>query len=138
MNRVLVDTNVLLDLMIEERPGSNAAAALMDLIKQERIRGIVSTCSLKDLYYIARKHFEDDLVREWIRFFMNSFSVASVDRPTCDIAINSDEPDFEDGIIRATAELEHVDFILTRDTKAFTKSSARRINSETFIELFAV
>ncbi len=55
----------------------------------------------------------------------------------CIISADSNEPDFEDGMIRAAAELNDVDFILTRDVKAFNHSTVRSITCETYLEIIA-
>ena len=137
MNKVLMDTNILLDLMLSDRPGAVAAAEFLRLAGAGEARGIVSAGSLKDIYYVSKKYIGDELARDWIRFFMDAFDVAPVDMTVCSMALESNEPDYEDGIIRAVAELESVDFILTRDTTAFKTSKIKSIDTFTFLELFA-
>ena len=46
------------------------------------------------------------------------------------------EPDFEDGLIRACAELNDVDVILTRDADAFRRSKVRAMTCAEYLELF--
>lgn len=47
------------------------------------------------------------------------------------------EPDFEDGLVRAAAELNDVDFILTRDARAFKRSRVRAVTCAEYLEIFA-
>ena len=107
MNRFFADTNFLLDLAIVGRPGARAAADLFSLIETGEVVGIASASSLKDFYYIARRDIAEAQRREWIRLFTDAFILTALDRETCIIALDSDEPDFEDGIIRAMAEMEN-------------------------------
>lgn len=48
----------------------------------------------------------------------------------------SDEPDFEDGIIRACAEAAGADFIISRDERAFARSPIKRMSAQEYIDLF--
>ena len=130
MVRVFLDTNFLLDLALEHRPGGKAAAEILQRAEEGELAGIVSPSSLKDFYYIARKDMPDDLRRGWIAFFMDGFAVADTNRSVCQNALVSDEPDFEDGIVRAIAEDEGCDYILTRDAKGFDGSKAPKIEPE--------
>ena len=45
------------------------------------------------------------------------------------------EPDFEDDLVRAVAELEGADFIITRDSAAFAKSKVKSVTAAEYLEL---
>ena len=102
MSKVMLDTNILLDYIIPDRPESEYARLLMQGIAHQKHQGIVSASSLKDLYYVAAK----------------------------------DEPDFEDGCIRATAERAQVDFLITRDQSAYARSWVKTYSARDFLSLF--
>lgn len=134
--KALVDTNFLLDLVSNDRPGSHAAAAIIDLVQDGRVSLSVCATSLKDFYYIARKGgFTDHERRECVRFFMEAMEILPLDREACLKAVDSDEPDFEDGTIRAVAENSGCGFIVTRDAAAFANSTARSIAPDAFVSL---
>ena len=59
--------------------------------------------------------------RTYIKAVMDDFIICSVDYALCRQAADSDEPDFEDGLVRACAENARVDFIVTRDVTAFAR-----------------
>ena len=67
---------------------------------------------------------------------MDLFEAVPVDEPLCRVALLSDEPDFEDGVIRACAESAPVDFIVSRDEGAFARSSIRRLSAQEYLYLF--
>lgn len=48
---------------------------------------------------------------------------------------NSNEPVFEDGLIRACAELNGADFIITRGKDAFAKSKVRSVTAAEYLDL---
>lgn len=130
-SRALLDTDILLDLIIEGRAEHGAALGIFDLVDAGELQCCVVATSLKDVYYITRKHLPEATVRAWLDFFMDTCEVLPVDEAICRAARASDEPDFEDGIIRACAEASFIDVILTRDADAFlTSKVAKAVPSE--------
>lgn len=59
-----------------------------------------------------------------------------LDVEACVVALESNEPDYEDGCIRAIAERAGVDFIITRDKKAFARSYVKAYTAREYLELF--
>ena len=134
--RLLIDTNILLDAAMGERPGWTAATLLVDELVYEDVIGYVSALSLKDVYYVLSKYADERAARSFVLATMDLLTVADVDGALCRLAALSDEPDFEDGIIRACAEDLSVDFIISRDEKAFARSPIRRLSAQEYIDLF--
>lgn len=137
MHKLLLDTNVLLDFMVAERPGSDAAVEVIRRCATKEDVGYVCAGSLKDTYYVARKYLGEQSARDFVRAFLMVLEVCALDGPVCRIAADSNEPDFEDALIRASAEDERVDFILTRDVGAFQATKIRSLDAERYLALFA-
>ena len=135
MIKALLDTNILIDFMVPDRPQSNEAALILEAAGTGRINAVASAASLKDVYYITRKSYPDALVRDYLAAFLDLLEIAPVDRAACICALASDEPDFEDGVVRAIAESAQVDFIVTRDAGAFANSSLRAIPPDLFAKI---
>ena len=131
MRRVMIDTNVLIDLVSASRPAHGAAvAAVAALLDADGIEGCVLSSSLKDVYYVYCRHYGDEqaaraAIRELRRMFV---PVALVPR-VVDAALDSDEPDFEDGIVRAAAELVGCDYLLTRDAPGFLTAGFEKLDA---------
>lgn len=136
MSKVMLDTNILLDYILPDRPESEYARLLMKDIAQQKHRGFVSVSSLKDLYYLAVKSIGEQAARDWVCIFMRLCDIEELDVEVCAIAAESDEPDFEDGCIRATAERAQVDFLITRDRSAYARSWVKTYLAREFISLF--
>ena len=137
MHKLLLDTNFLLDIVEPGRPDEEAAVTLFKALVSGDLEGLVAASSLKDLYYLVRKWQGDQAARDWLRVFMRVFTVTELDIEACAVAVDSDEPDFEDGCIRAIAEREMVDCIITRDEKAFLRSRVKSFTAKDFLALFA-
>lgn len=136
--KVFCDTNILLDIFDYERPGHTHAAALLWYAAENSgtIRLVSAVSSFKDAYYILARLYQDKgLARESVEAIMGDV-VEPVDMLAAygSEALTSNEPDFEDGIIRACAEHESAFAILTRDTRAFTASFVPAMTPEVFLE----
>lgn len=132
-NSVFFDTNILLDVLDPGRPQSSEARSVISLCNGGGDRGIVSPMSLKDAYYVLCRMGSEADAREAIETLMGLLIIAPFSAEECDRAIRSDEPDFEDGLIRACAELNDADVILTRDAGAFAHSKVPAMDCETYL-----
>ena len=134
--RLLLDTNILLDFMDPARPESDAAVEVFRRCIGGTCEGFICATSLKDLYYVGRKHLGEQAARDFYRAFLAAFAVLGIDDTVCRMALDSNEPDIEDAIVRVLAEENDIDFILTRDAEAFRASSVCSLSAATFLQLF--
>ena len=133
MDKLFLDTNYLLDVALSERPESEQAAQLFEKILNNEVVGIVCASSLKDFYCIAKHDIDEALERRWLELFNNACYVPAMDQTVVTLALDSDEPDFEDALLRAVAELERADFIISRDIKGFINSQIPKITSTEYL-----
>lgn len=134
-HRVFADTNILLDMMVDWRPRSQAARAIFERQVNGDVSLAICAGSLKDVYYITRRELPDVVRRKWIDMFLETFAVLPVDGDVCAAANRNDEPDFEDGIIRQCAEAWRADYILSRDEAAFRKAAVPRITCDELLAM---
>lgn len=124
-----VDTNVLLDIASDAREEFHDNAILFyEAVSKSDVKLYVSVAVLKDVYYLLCKNYCDKgKAREAIRFFMSTFTIVDLTKAMAEQALESDEPDFEDGIVRISAEICECRYIVSRDAKAFKNGSAKRL-----------
>lgn len=133
MDKLYLDTNFLLDLTVKGRPGSASAAELFDMVADGKILAVVSSSSLKDFYYIARRDMEESLRRDWITLFLDTFDIAALDWQTCRAAVGSDEPDYEDALMLESARREECSYIVSRDEAAFLSSLIPKVTASEYL-----
>ena len=134
--KLFLDTNILLDAAMGERPGWAAATLLVDEVSFAHAQGFVASTSLKDVYYVLSKYAGESAARRFVLALLDLFEIVAVDGPLCRLAAGSNEPDFEDGILRACAESVPVDFIISRGERAFRKSPIKRLSAQDYVDLF--
>ena len=126
--KLQLDTTVLLDAMIEDRPQSDDALAVFEAIIDGAILAQIMPSQLVDYYYITRKAgLSDEERRRSISLFLDYLELCPVDSAFVRAVVESDEPDFEDGMIRQAAESFGADYIVTRDVAGFHGSAVQKI-----------
>jgi predicted nucleic acid-binding protein len=53
--KILIDTNVVLDLLLEREPFVETAIALFDQIEQGNLEGAIAATTITNIFYIIRK-----------------------------------------------------------------------------------
>ena len=132
---LLFDTNVLLDAIVEGRPESHEAWDVLCRCNGGGDLGMVTSGSLKDAYYVLCRYGKEAEARQAVKTLMELLVIAPMGVEECELSIHSNEPDFEDGLVRACAELNNVDFILTRDATAYRASKVRAMTCSEYLEI---
>lgn len=53
--RVLVDTNIVLNVILEREPFVESATDLFNLIEKGKIQGYIAATTITNIFYIVRK-----------------------------------------------------------------------------------
>lgn len=133
MSDILLDTNIIIDFFETQREFHEDATKLIDQALAGGHTLYVAATTCKDSYYILTHLRGESEARQCIQAIFTSIELLPVDNRTCYDGFNSSEPDFEDGIIRSCAELNHLDYLVTRDSKAFKDSSVKALDPQAML-----
>ena len=97
--------------------------------------GAACSLSLKDVYYVLQKHYGETTARSSVELLTGLVTIVPVGMEECIASLQGTEPDFEDGLVRACAELNDIDFILTRDAAAFKKCKVRAVTCAEYLDI---
>ena len=131
--KILIDTNVILDIALERKPFVKQAAILLKAVQQYKIQLFMTATTVTDLYYITRKEKGKETALEFIEDLLQFVEVASVDKHVIIQALHSDIPDFEDAIQECSAKNEAIKIIVTRNEEDFKKSDLEIHSPESFL-----
>ena len=131
---ILLDTNVILDTLLEREPHNNHSDAIFDLIASNNVFGYINTSSVTDIYYVLRKKFSELDSRKKIRTLLNLLYTIDVTITDLHAALDSPINDFEDALVSACVTKTGLDFIVTRDTE-FLKNE-KTISPNDFLDRF--
>ena len=120
---VLLDTNVILDAMLQRSPWNSEADAILALGENPPFDLAVSSLTVCNVFYIARRTVGSALARSFVQLLLKGFVILRVDRQTLAIAEEMAATDFEDNIQIAAAIRSSADAIVTRDASGFSMST---------------
>jgi len=121
--KVLVDTNVVLDVLLDRHPFAKAAARVFALVEESRIEGFLCATTVTTVDYLLGQALSPREARAALQRLLDLFEIAPVNRPVLEQALGSDVSDFEDAVIEQSARVVSADAIATRNLKDFKKSS---------------
>ena len=133
MDRLLVDINIILDVVLD-REVDGSSAAVMNLIDEKKARGFLSATSYATIYYLTNKYLDHRRAIHVIKDLLAIFQAAVVDEKTLTLALNEQGPDFEDNIQIVCARLAKVDYIVTRNLSHFKYSSTTTLSPAEYLK----
>lgn len=131
--RVLIDTNVVLDVLMAREPHLERALALFAAIETGRVRGVLGATTVTTVFYLAAKAVGPEPAREHVRRLLELFDVASVDRNVLVGALDARFGDFEDGVLHEAARATGADAIVTRDRAGFAAATLPVFTPDAFL-----
>lgn len=134
MSKVLVDTNVWVDIVLKRPQFFDDSFGAVLACAEEGARMLVAATSVKDIFYWAAKSAGADAGYAALDMLFQSADVAAVDGPVCKQALGLEKPDYEDGMIAACALADSVDLILTRDADAFLSLGVPKRSPHDYLE----
>jgi predicted nucleic acid-binding protein len=121
--RVLIDTHIVLDFLLQREPFSQDAELLFKAIDDGQVVGYVTATTLTDIFYIARKHTRSvEQARQAVSETLTAMVICPVNRTVLESAFSSGLADFEDAVQIFCAVTQGLDGILTRDNQGFLSS----------------
>lgn len=120
--RVLLDTNVVLDLILERESWVEEAEAIFFAQARGLISAYISAITPGTAYYIARRTIGSAAARQAIADLLKITRVCVVDFGVLQSAVGLPVADYEDAIQLASALAERLDAIVTRDPGDFKHS----------------
>jgi predicted nucleic acid-binding protein len=123
--RLLLDTNVVLDLILSRQPFLQDAQPLWHALtgNQPMGTGYVSATTITDIYYVARKAEGREKAYQAVQLVLDSVQLCDIDKEVLEMAMQWQDADFEDNVQIACALNENLDGIVTRDKAGFKHSS---------------
>ncbi|GAB4496797.1 MAG: hypothetical protein OHK0052_07270 [Anaerolineales bacterium] len=111
-----------------------SAKAIWQANRADRFQGYICAVSPPTIYYIARKQTQDaQRALELITQILRAFYVSAVDQNILQQALTLHMTDFEDAIQAACAQVDHLDFIITRNVKDYLNARVKALTPEEFI-----
>ena len=136
MDKVLIDTDVVLDFFFDRKPFSEHAAIVFSLCELKSIRGFITPVIYSNVYYLLRQTSKHEKVIEKLNQLLSITDVLDMNKEIVRTALNSKFKDFEDALQNyAAVNSGIIDTILTRNIKDYKNSEIAVFTPEDYIKL---
>ena len=121
MKTVFVDTNVILDVLLQNEGLWQGSLKVFRSIELGQISAYASASSMTDIFYIVRKKLTLPVARDAMEKLLVLFSIVGVDGDDLRSALSLPISDMEDALQAWCAIKAKADALITRDPDGFVK-----------------
>ena len=135
--KVLIDTNIVIDILEQREPFFEASYRVMQLGLEGQFEAYISASAVTDVYYIINQSLRDSVkAREKIFALTTLMAIYSTTPDDIRNALAIFVNDFEDAVMAATAKREKTDYIITRNSSDFANSPIPAISPSDFLSKY--
>lgn len=120
---VLIDTNVVLDVLLDRPPFVEPAVRLFSLVEAGALSGALCATTVTTIHYLAAKAVGAARAEAGVRQLLELFEVAPVTRGVLEGALALGFGDFEDAVFHEAARGLGAAAIATRNKADFRRAS---------------
>ena len=136
VNKILIDTNVLIDYLLEREPFFEDAKKVILSCTNGETKGCIAAHSLSNMFSILRKDYDAKERREVLLNLCKIFDVEGIDKAKLILGLqNENFSDFEDCLQMECAKAYEADYIVTRNVSDYATSEIKAILPKDYIEL---
>ena len=136
--KILLDTNIVLDLLMDRMPFADAAAELFSKVEDGSATGYLCGTTITTVYYLAAKVVGTPQAQEELKKLLSLFEVTPVNRHVLQSALTAGFADFEDAVIHEAARHVGAEAIVTRNQKDFKKSKIPVYSAEEMVKVLSL
>ena len=133
--KIMIDTNIILDVLLEREPFYEYSKAILELCEKRKIQGFISASSATDIFYLIRKALSStEAAYDALGEILNIVKILTVTNDDVNKAFLQKAKDFEDCLLATCAKSNNCDAIITRNKKDFMTFGITLFSPEEFIE----
>ena len=132
--KVLIDTNIILDVLCNRSEFVENSAKIFKLCEVKKIDGYISALSIPNIVYIMRKELDSEKIKDVLATLSLIFTIADVKADDIKKAALMNFKDYEDARQSACAARMKMNFIVTRNIKDFANSKITAITPSELID----
>lgn len=119
MKRILIDTDVVLDLLTAREPHHAAAQRLFSELDEGKTTGCVSALTFPNVHYILRREISNIEAVRALEKFRSMVRILPVDEKVIALALSSSFKDFEEAVQYYTALQNGMSCLITRNIRDY-------------------
>lgn len=131
--RIFLDTNVILDFLLEREPFYFDALRLWAACEEGLVEGYVSALTVNNVHYIAHRLKSATTAMIAVRGILGIFNIVPLDREQMQLAADFHDRDFEDDIQLQSAIKAGCSHLFTRDPAHFRSTAIAIVPPSAFV-----
>jgi len=132
--KIIFDTNIILDVLAHREPFFEKSRAVMQFVAENKVKGAITANIVTDIFYVLRKHMDNETLKTALRNLMELFEVVEVSQIDCISALDLTIKDYEDSLLICCAKRWKADCIITRNIGDFKYSPVKAITPADFLK----
>jgi len=137
MQKIFIDTDIILDLLAERQPFYKNAAAIFTLIDRGKVQGYTSPIVFANLHYILSKQLSKNNAVKNLKKLRTLIKIVPVDEKIIDLSLESDFRDFEDAIQYNAAISAGISTLITRNIKDYKNPTITVCSPEEYLRMWS-
>jgi len=133
MEKLLIDTNIVIDLLAKREDFYREAQELFTLADEKNISLFISSLTFVNTHYVLSKYLNANEARKVLIKFNVLVKVLPLEDKVIEWALASNFNDFEDAIQYYTALDKKLDIIISRDKKDFKMSTLPVLTAKEYL-----
>lgn len=134
-DRILIDTNVLLDYLLEREPFFEDARKVILSCTDGRTKGCLAAHSISNMFFILRKDYTVKERREILLDLCAIFDIEGIDKAKLLSGLaNETFSDFEDCLQMECARSYGAEYIVTRNVADYSSSDIKAILPSEYLQ----
>ena len=134
MDRVFIDTNVLVDWLTQRRPFADHSTKIIELVERRLLAGVLNPLVIANTYYVTATYLDKPTTRNLLTDFTSLFEIVDVSRQHVVNAVEKASGDFEDEIHVQTMLANDVKTVITRNSQDFARASLNAYTPSEYLE----
>jgi predicted nucleic acid-binding protein len=134
--KVLVDTNVILDVLLKRQNFYELSYEMFKLSEKNKVYGYISASAITDIFYIIQRNDKRGDIYQAMDDLIQIFDIAPVTQTIISSALVLHWKDFEDAVQYCTAVENGFDYIVTRNVADYEDATIPCVEPAQFLEMF--
>ena len=132
--KALIDTNLVLDVLLNRKPFVEDAVKVFRQAEKGRIEAYITANSVTDLVYILRKAYNLSEIKTHLKEMFQFINISGINPSMITNALDKDTPDFEDAVMMECARQSGMELIITRNKADFKNRDVPCISLEEWVK----
>jgi len=134
--KLLIDTNIILDALMNRTPWAKAAQDIILAVAEEKAEGCITASSFTDIHYLLRKNLKDkEKTKQTLLGLLTVVNVLDVTGSDCEKAFDLLMTDYEDALLAYCGKRHKVEYIITRDLNHYIGSPVKAVDPDEILKI---